>query len=271
MFKGGKVRIFTNLKSRVIRVLTIFSLLTLTIVVQQASPSSASNLYYSGIGYDTSYPQGTATSTPPGFAIIGLGHGRPFTANTYASSEVQLAINAGASTSFYFNTGYALAYAKSDYADCTKQSSYEYPLFSGHLQSQMQAAWAIGCSESEYATLVAPAGDSPVAWWADIETGNSWSKNTVLNQATVDGIIYELHAKSSVPVGVYSTPSMWQQITGTSYVNSGIDADWQTGVTTCPSAGFTLTGSPTTLAPTWIIQNGTTSVGGDNFDLDTAC
>jgi hypothetical protein len=261
------VRAFTHLKSRAITALTIFSLMILTMVVQQASPSSASNLYYSGNGYDTSYPQCTATSAPTGFAIIGLGHGRPFTTNTCAPSEAALA--GGASKSFYFNTGYALAYAKSDYADCTTLSASEYGTISGHLQSQMRAAWAIGCSESEYAMTVAPVGITPVAWWADIETGNSWSNNTVLNQATIDGIVYELHT-SGAPVGVYSTPSMWRQITGTGYVNSGINADWQTGITTCPLAGFTLTSSMTT-APIWIIQNGTSKFGSVNFDIDAAC
>lgn len=149
------MRAFANLKSRAITALTIFSLMTLTMVVQQASPSSASNPYYSGNGYDTSYPQCTATSAPTGFAIIGLGHGRPFTTNTCAPSEAALA--GGASTSFYFNTGYALAYAKSDYAGCTTLSHSEYLTLtiSGHLLSQMQAAWAIGCSESEYAMTVA--------------------------------------------------------------------------------------------------------------------
>jgi hypothetical protein len=243
--------------------------MTLTMVVQQASPSSASNPYYAGNGYDTSYPQCTATSAPTGFAIIGLGHGRPFTTNTCAPSEAALA--GGTSKSFYFNTGYALAYAKSDYADCTTLSSFEFTGNSGHLQSKMQAAWAIGCSESEYAMTVAapPVGVTPVAWWADIETGNSWSTTTVLNQATIDGIVYELDT-SGAPVGVYSTPSMWQQITGSGYVNSGITADWQAGIKTCPSAGFTLT-NPTTMAPTWIIQSGTSKVGGVSFDIDAAC
>lgn len=265
----------TTLQSRSIRVLTIFAL-SVTLVVPLASPASATNSYYGGSGYDASYPQCAATSSPPGFAIIGLGHGRPFTANTCASSEVSLA--PGPNISFYFNTGYALAYAKSDYGDCKTASLTQYPSVSGHLQSQMQAAWAIGCSESEYAMKVAPAGVTPVAWWADIETGNSWSSNTVLNTATIDGMVWELHPSgASIPVGVYSTPSMWHQITGTGYVNSGINADWQAGVTSCPSTpstgGFTLTSTTTgsTYAPLWIIQNGTTPVNGVNFDLDTAC
>jgi len=262
------LRVFINLKSRAITALSVFSLMTLAMVVLQAPPSGASNPYYSGGGYDTSYPQCTATSVPPGFAIIGLGHGRPFTTNACAASEATLA--GTVSKSFYFNTGYALAYAKSDYTDCTTQSTSQYATTSGHLQSQLQAAWAIGCSESEYAKAVAPTGVTPVTWWADIETGNSWSSNTALNQATIDGIVSELQAHSSVPIGVYSTPLMWQKITGTSYVNSGINADWQAGVTKCPLVGFTLTGS-TAVAPTWIIQNGTTKIAGVSFDTDAAC
>ena len=232
-----------------------------------ATPSGASNSYYSGSGFDESYPQCSAIATPSGFAIIGVSHGRPFTNNACATSEWSSASAVG--RSLYFNTGYALAYAKSETTTCKTKATNTGFFATGHQLSALQTAGAIGCSEADVAISSEPG--PPVAWWADVETGNSWSTNTSLNQATIDGIVTEMSSLAGgVPVGVYSSPSMWDSIVGTSYVNSGIAADWQAGTSGCPTSGFTLTGSKVN-APVWLIQSGTTTAGGATFDFDEAC
>ncbi len=222
---------------------------------------------YSGSGFDESYPQCSATATPSGFAIIGVSHGRPFTSNTCAASEWKAA--GTGSKSLYFNTGYALAYAKSETTTCKAKAASMSFSATGHQLSALQTAWAIGCSEADVAYLSAPG--TPVAWWADVETGNSWSTNTSLNQATIDGIVTEMNSlvNNLVPVGIYSSPSMWDSIVGTSYVNGAIAADWQAGASICPSSGFTLSSS--SYAPVWLVQTGTTVVKGTTFDTDLAC
>ena len=239
-------------------------------VVPLAPGAGAATYTYSGSGYDASYPQGSFT--PPSgmsFAIIGVTHGRPFTTNQYAAKQWK---NAGTlSKSLYFNTGYALAYAKSDTANCTSKSSNYQPGATGHTLSALQAAWVIGCSEADYAMSNQPG--LPAMWWADVETGNSWSNNTALNQATITGMVTELGQNSAsygIPVGIYSTPSMWASITGSNFVLSGVSGDWQAGMTSCPSAGFTQTGSGTK-APVLIVQNGTATSGKTTYDTDLGC
>ena len=246
------------------------SLVTLSL----ATPSGASNSYYSNSGFDESYPQCSATATPSGFAIIGVSHGRPFTSNACASAEWSSASAVG--RSLYFNTGYALAYAKSDTTTCkTQAAGIGFPA-SGHQLSALQTAWAIGCSEADVAFSSEPG--TPVAWWADVETGNSWSTDATLNRATITGIVAEMNKLTSagsagslsIPVGIYSTPSMWNQIVGTGNAIPGIAADWQAGTSHCPTSGFTLTGSQGN-APVWLIQSGTKTVNGVAFDVDSAC
>ena len=244
-------------------------------VVPLAPGAGAATYTYSGSGYDASYPQGSFT--PPSgmsFAIIGVTHGRPFTTNQYAAKQWK---NAGTlSKSLYFNTGYALGYAKSDTAYCKTSSALYTPTgASGHTLSALQAAWAIGCSEADWAVSVAPG--SPAMWWADVETGNSWSNNTLLNQATITGMVTELgqnSANSGIQVGIYSTPSMWASITGSNFVVSGVSGDWQAGLSTCSSTttGFTLTsGSPALDAPVFVAQTGTATYQGTTYDTDLGC
>ncbi len=243
------------------------ALLTVTATTLVVASSGASNAYYSGTGYDTSYPQCTASLAPSGFAIVGVSHGRPFTSNACAGAEWQLA---GATTdrSLYFNTGYALAYAKDVTSSCSSQTPNVTFTGSAHEISAQETAWRIGCSESAVAFASEPG--TPTAWWADVETGNSWSTDTALNRATIDGVAFEMHFLAGVPFGVYSTPSMWNTIVGTNYSNSTIAADWQAAVSSCPGTGFTLTDS-STYAPVWLVQSGTTTVKGTSFDQDVAC
>jgi hypothetical protein len=76
-------------------------------------------------------------------------------------------------------------------------------------------------------------------WWADVETGNSWSTTIIYNEFAIDGIAYEIKALGSA-VGFYSTPAMWAKIAGSGFNgNPSIDADWQPGSTSiCAANGF---------------------------------
>ena len=265
---GGIMTTGSRLSARAMRIGAVAALVATAGVVPLAQGVGAATYSYSGSGYDASYPQGNF-SPPSGmsFAIIGVTRGRPFTTNQYAARQWE---NAGTlSKSLYFNTGYALAYAKSDTANCKASAAGYTPTgASGHTLSALQAAWAIGCSEADWALSVVPG--SPAMWWADVETGNSWSTNTALNQATITGMVEELTTTPTIPVGIYSTPSMWASITGTDFVVSGVSGDWQAGMTSCPSAGFTQTGSGIK-APVLIVQNGTATSGKTTYDTDLGC
>jgi hypothetical protein len=250
---------------------------TAALLALTAGTAGAATSPYSGSGYDASYPsaQCSASAYPGGFAIIGLGGGRPFTTNSCLAHEWAMASASGTSAvpSLYFNTGYAGAYAKQITAGC-KNAVANAPIpagTTGHQKSVEQQAWEIGCSEAAYAAAHQPG--TPAMWWADIETGNSWSANTTDNDLAIDGIAYQmstLPAAAGAAVGVYSTPAMWNQIAGPGFVSTpAVTADWQPA-STCPASGFTRQGA-SAYSPVWLIQNGTVTVNSVSYDSDQAC
>lgn len=195
-----------------------------------ASAATISPYSSSTYGYDISSPQcpGTTAPVPPTnityvFAIIGLTGGRPFQPNTCASNETATATNSGITNiAYYFNTGYSGAYAKSILSLCASEAtSGSDPAdgvlagLEGHALKADQQAWEIGCSEALYAENNAPA--TPTMWWADVETGNSWSTNTTLNDFTLDGISYQMQTNGAIG-GFYSYSSAWTKIAESGFV-----------------------------------------------------
>ena len=232
-------------------------------------------------GYDVSYPQCSVASSYPtnfsGFAIIGVGDGRPFTANPCVKAEWGAALTAQASSiSIYINTGNSGAYGHDITAACAANVPSIY-------SRKLAQAWEIGCSEADYAFATASLdGVTPATpttsgstdstlgggmWWADVENGNSWSTNTALNQATIEGVTDELSNPvnpsytgfGGLPVGVYSNTTFWSKITGSSsWSPSTSNADWYAGSSCSSFDGKSV----------WVAQYGTTSTAGDP---DTAC
>lgn len=212
--------------------------------------------YTSGwTGYDEASGQCGAMPPTASFAIINATGGRPFTSNSCLASEVTAA--GSVQLSFYFNTGYSGAYGRDVTAACSSAAS------SNGYTGKPAQAYAIGCSEASYAI---PLAKSAAAWWLDVETANSWSSSDKsYNVATIQGAIDEAHTLTGGgAVGVYSSSSAWQTITGGGTV-TGIDGSWVLkGQYPCPGTAFG--GSPV-----WIVQGGTTTVNGVAFDTDTAC
>jgi hypothetical protein len=230
--------------------------ITAAVIGSATLAQAAVDPYSSGwTGFDES--AGQCGSAPPAayFAIINATGGRPFSANSCLGSEVSAA--GLAQLSFYFNTGYSGAYGRDVTAECSSAASSKG--YSGRLAQ----AYAIGCSEASYAVSLAPVPGA--AWWLDVETANSWSTaNLNYNVAAIQGAVDEAHTLTNGAVGVYSTSSAWQAITGGGTVTS-VDGSWVVfGQYAC--AGTAFGGSPV-----WIVQSGTTSVNGVVFDADAAC
>jgi hypothetical protein len=225
---------------RAFRLVTLAASIVLSLL---ASPAlAATNPYTPGSsGYDVSYPN-CGSATPAGtFAIVGVNHGRPFTSNTCLGAEYAAAPTTSLAPSLYLNTAYSGAYRRNITAACSGGGTL---------------AWQIGCSEADYA-LQQAAGLAASVWWLDVETGNSWSSsNVTLNQQAIQGAVDRLN-QTGLPVGVYSTASMWKTITGGSFTPIGLAADWV-------AAGSCIT--PFTNSPVWLTQ--ATSGG---VDYDTAC
>ena len=270
------------LRARKTLALVGVSVFVMGVAIPPAGATSSSNWPYptGTSGYDVSYPQCTSSTSysSGGFAIIGLGGGRPFQANGCAASEWGAALAAGAtSISIYINTGYSGAYSRDITSACSANVPSTYK--SG---SKLAQAWEIGCSEADFAFQTAlsdvinpnaPASTSSPSnlgggmWWADIETGNSWSTNTSLNQATIQGIVSELASpvnsaytpEAGLPVGIYSNTAFWNKITGKSlWAPKGSSGEW-IAASSCSS---TFDGNTA-----YVAQHGTTAVG----DADTAC
>jgi hypothetical protein len=222
-----------------------------------ALAQAATDPYTHGwIGYDEGSGQCGATPPPANFAIVNATGGRPFSANSCLASEVSAA--GTDQVSFYFNTGYAGAYGRDVTAACSSAAS------SKGYSGKLAQAYAIGCSEAGYA--ISRSTVPGAAWWLDVETANSWSSsNKAYNVATIQGAVDEAHTLTGGgPVGVYSSSSAWQTITGGGTVTS-VDGSWVlSGQYACGGTAFG--GSQI-----WIVQTGTTTVNGVAFDTDTAC
>jgi hypothetical protein len=96
-------------------------------------------------------------------------------------------------------------------------------------------------------------------WWLDVETGNSWSSsNPTLNQYAINGAASRLE-QTGLPVGVYSSTSMWSTITGgNKFTPTNIAADWEASGGSCTT--------PFTASPVWLLQTVTSGL-----DTDYAC
>ena len=238
------------------RFLAVLAAVSIPLLVTAGKAAAQSDPYTSRTtGYDVSYPQCPGTGSPGGaFGIVGVNGGRPFTYNSCLANEYGAAPTSPA-PSLYINTGYSGAYRRNISTNCASLSSG----IAG--TSAVQQAWAIGCSEAE--TSLAYAGrqgaTNVAMWWLDVETGNSWStSNTSLNQNAIQGAISRL-GQTGLPVGVYSTASMWTTITGGNFTPTGLAADWEASGGACDPTGFTNN-------PVWLVQS---VVGG--VDRDYAC
>jgi hypothetical protein len=159
-------------------------------------------------GNDVSYPQCSTSNFPQNaFGIVGVTGGRAFTDNSCLSKEFAWASTLPNPPSVYMNLNAPLGPTASEgmtgpYGNCAKKD-------------KLCQAENYGYNAAQYAFDYAAEQDvlSPM-WWLDIETANSWSSDTSLNQRTIDGAVQFFADKGEILVGIYSTPRMWSSITG---------------------------------------------------------
>src|SRR5947209_2979900 len=146
-----------------------------------------------GWGVDVSWPQCGPLGMPavqPGFAIVGINGGRPFTDNSCLSREVSYA-KTRTGVSAYLNidaphSGDASAYGEKVALD--------------------------GLARAQRAGLKLP------VLWLDVEVLNHWSTSGAANVAVINGALHALEARG-VKAGIYSSGPMWQQLTGGARLN----------------------------------------------------
>jgi hypothetical protein len=194
-------------------------------------------------GHDVSYPQCNGTAMAVGtpaagsFGIVGLNGGRTGSSNDCAAAELSWA-NTGTVTTtqnavqLYVNTGNpgdVLRQAKVtdwpanniDPAGASEALTDPYGACSGTYTNNQACGWQYGYNHGidDLRRLLTadPAGlmvTSPAMWWLDVETANSWSRKPANNQAVLEGMATALGWADKV--GIYSTPTMWGKIVGTS-------------------------------------------------------
>lgn len=204
-------------------------------------------------GYDISYPQcGQSYPSSQKFGVVGVNGGLANDANSCLSSELSWATSSPGLTSplqpaasLYINTAdpgsgvadWPTTSGLTPYGSCsggwTQSCAYAY--------GQARAQYSYGLVSTINSNLAASA-----PWWLDIETGNSWATSstsgyTGLNIATIRGFIDGLKgAGATGAVGIYSTASQWQTITGLNATSSqqyfASQPDWVAGARSLSAA-----------------------------------
>jgi hypothetical protein len=239
-----------------------------------AHAAGASRHTSASTGYDVSYPQcGSPYPSGQAFGIVGVNGGLANDANSCLASELSWAMSSPGLTSpaqpaasLYINT--ADPGPAPGVTDWPTSGTDSYGTCDGSWSAA--CAYSYGQARGEYSYgLVVNATNANTAasatWWLDIETTNSWATSTTadytgLNIATIHGFIAGLQSSGATgAIGVYSTASQWNQITGLTASSTPAafgDAalpDWIAGTgslkraqTNCASGGFT--GAAPTLA-----------------------
>lgn len=235
-------------------------------------------------GYDISYPQcGSAYPANPAFGIVGVNGGLANDANSCFSSELSWAQGSTGLTSppqpavsLYINTADpGPGTSTRPIADWpTSGSSTAYGTCTGGWTTA--CAYVYGEARASYSYGLVPSTTALSApWWLDIETANSWATSstsgyTSLNIATIQGFIAGLQSSGAGgSVGIYSTASQWQTITGLNATTSqsyfSSQPDWVAGAGSLAGAksncSASFTGGRVTLA----------QYPSGGFDADYAC
>ncbi len=211
--------------------------------------------YAGKLGFDISYPQCGQTTPSGAFAIVGVNGGRPFTANSCFGTEFGNSMGAvGASNvSVYMNLSAPVGKTATQYTSAPQACGPGNKACEAQNYGWNAAAYA-------YQQAIAngyhsSAGGLAKIWWLDIETANSWSGRTDVNRGSIQGATNYL-ATNGLTVGIYSTPSMWNSITGT-WSNNG-QSVWYAGTNSIGCSVSSFTGGSV-----WLVQHSSGTTNGD--------
>lgn len=212
-------------------------------------------------GYDASYPQcsGSYPSSPL-FAIVGVDGGIASNANPCLGDELDWARAAPGQklpkqppVSLYIDTGNPGADHVAKWP--RGGNTQAYGACNGLLTDSCSYLYGEQRAAASYRLVaaVSPSEARRAPWWLDVEEALSWAGTYELNIAALQGYVAGLHeAGATGPIGVYSTSTQWQEITGltaqsTAKAFGGRLPDWVAGGDTtlaqarqtCAAGGFT--------------------------------
>ena len=232
--------------------LAFVAVISLTILGAQSV--GASSIYPSGnTGVDISYPNCTAKIPSVSFGIVGVTNGLVYGHNSCLTSEASHFTN----ISLYMNTG----------LNASKSSTYYTQAQVGCNDDVNCAAYNYGYNAAKDAFSYANSqGDTSATWWLDVETANTWTKDIVQNQKSLQGAYDALIANGVTTVGVYSTTAQWQALTG-SWQNNWPSWGATTWTTATQAQGY-CTGHQFTGGPSLLMQYKSKQ---SKLDQDVAC
>ena len=177
-------------------------------VIGSAYPSS-------NIGFDLSYNALSYPSDRFSFGIVGISGGKAFVHNNRLASEYSWTQFGTIAPTVYMNLnapyGSTVAGNIASPKSCPARAatSTEPTACEGYNYGYNAAKDAYSYANS--------AGVSSKLWWLDIEEANSWSPDTLVNDATIQGAIDYLNTQGT-RAGIYSVAGMWRDIAGSSFV-----------------------------------------------------
>ncbi len=236
------------------------------------------------VGYDISFPQcGYAYPSTPGFGVVGVNDGKPFTTNKCLASELSWAQGAiNTQPAFYVNTAnggpnnnaqWPSSQSTPDVCSGANSVACSYDYGWNAAKYSMSAAVAAetsdGASSPNQSAISAP-------WWLDVETGNAWEvKSTYYgptasayanDTAMLEGEIASLTNFGVMTVGVYSTSQQWRAITDASTTTFPAVPVWIPGFGSLSAAEAGCSTASFTSARVGMVQYGSGS-----YDGDVAC
>ncbi len=142
----------------------------------------------------------------------------------------------------------------------------------GNEKAAQDASWLSAAANAINAmspplTVPNQAGGYP--WWLDVETANTWqsgSAGQAMNVAVLQGMVAALQGAGASAIGVYSTTSQWDAITGAPSAALGSIAaldDWVPGASTAAGAEANCALSPFTSGTIALTQWTSGSLDGD--------
>lgn len=225
----------------------VVAVVGLSLLMVPAMHTAAAGIYTSGnTGYDFSWPQ--CDGAYPIFSayplgVVGVTSGHAFRNNPCFASEYAVATRSLSPESVYLNLnediGMTALYGDTGPYGTCREGERCHALNYGYNAASSAYTYA-----AQVKTFVA------TMWWLDIETENSWSETDLSrNRAVIEGALRYLNEERHFSVGIYSTPAMWEEITGS----------WQNGLPAWIGGGTKATaktryGSGFTGGPVYLVQ-----------------
>lgn len=217
---------------RVQKLLALGAGVVASVLLALGAPLSASAATYTVVGNDVSWPQcGKTLPSGQQFGVVGVNDGLANTTNPCFAAEWAWATASKPVTGqqqevaqLYVNTAnpgkQGAWWPKSDTTlDQGAVTDNPYGKCTGRQDAACAYVYGTQMARKDATGRGVPAG--PHMWWLDVETSNTWSKDTGANRADLEAMVTVLQKYGTV--GIYSTSYQFGRIAGTVPAGSNLN------------------------------------------------